>query len=81
MKLIAYLIATLALFCSVLAVDQQISVLVTYPDDTADHIVDEAKQAIVNAGGVITHEYNLIKYDTLYPLSSSLERIWKLTDM
>ncbi|RDL38414.1 Uncharacterized protein BP5553_02754 [Venustampulla echinocandica] len=37
------------------------AVIVSYPDDTPDSIVDQAKDAIKAAGGVITHEYQLIK--------------------
>ena len=61
MKLIAFLLATLALFSSVIAVDQKKEVLITYPDEVPDWVVSEAKDFIVNAGGVITHEFNLIK--------------------
>lgn len=37
------------------------AVIVSYPDDTPDNIVDQAKDAIKAAGGLITHEYSLIK--------------------
>lgn len=43
------------------AVQPQKSVIVSYPNDTPDSIVDQAKDAIIAAGGVITHEYKLIK--------------------
>jgi hypothetical protein len=62
MKLLAYLLATLALFSSVLAVDMQKHVIISYPSDTPDWVVQEAKDTIKTAGGFITHEYNLIKY-------------------
>ncbi|KAH6670053.1 hypothetical protein B0J14DRAFT_486237 [Halenospora varia] len=39
----------------------QKSVIVSYPDSTPDSIVDQAMDAIKQAGGVITHEYKLIK--------------------
>ncbi|TEY48903.1 hypothetical protein BOTCAL_0289g00020 [Botryotinia calthae] len=39
----------------------QKSVIVSYPDDTPNNIVQQAMDAIKNAGGVITHEYKLIK--------------------
>lgn len=39
----------------------QKSVIVTYPDETPDDILDKAKDAIKTAGGMITHEYNLFK--------------------
>ncbi|PMD26515.1 hypothetical protein NA56DRAFT_667788 [Hyaloscypha hepaticicola] len=43
------------------ALQPQKSVIVSYPNDTPDSIVDQAKDAIIAAGGVITHEYKLIK--------------------
>lgn len=39
----------------------QKSVIVSYPDETPDDILTQAKDAIKEAGGVITHEYKLIK--------------------
>jgi hypothetical protein len=39
----------------------QKSVIVTYPEDTPNHVLDQAMQAIEAAGGMITHEYKLIK--------------------
>ncbi|KAH8657021.1 hypothetical protein BGZ60DRAFT_472438 [Tricladium varicosporioides] len=39
----------------------QKSVIVSYPDSTPDSIVDQAMDAIKEAGGLITHEYKLIK--------------------
>lgn len=46
---------------SVAAVAQQKSVIVSFPKDTPDGIVTQARDAVVAAGGVITHEYKLIK--------------------
>ncbi|KAN0110343.1 hypothetical protein V8E51_006730 [Hyaloscypha variabilis] len=52
----------LALLTVVMAAAQpQKAVIVSYPNDTPDSIIDAAKDAIVAAGGVITHEYKLIK--------------------
>ncbi|KAJ0423840.1 hypothetical protein BJY00DRAFT_277526 [Aspergillus carlsbadensis] len=36
------------------------SVLVTYPKNTPDSVIDEAKDSIRKAGGIITHEYSLV---------------------
>ncbi|KAF7960007.1 hypothetical protein EAE96_001608 [Botrytis aclada] len=39
----------------------QKSVIVSYPDDTPNDVVQQAMDAIKKAGGIITHEYKLIK--------------------
>ncbi|PSS22885.1 hypothetical protein M430DRAFT_116508 [Amorphotheca resinae ATCC 22711] len=39
----------------------QKAVIVTYPDNTPNSVLDQAKDAIKAAGGIITHEYKLIK--------------------
>lgn len=39
----------------------QKQVIVSYPDNTPDSVLDKAKNAIKEAGGVITHEYKIIK--------------------
>lgn len=62
MRLFSFLIATFTLLSGVIAVDIQKSVLVTYPPETPNSVVNQAKKAIVDAGGMITHEYTLIKY-------------------
>ncbi|KAK6210884.1 hypothetical protein LQW54_005761 [Pestalotiopsis sp. IQ-011] len=58
-----FTIAAAALACAsgALAVDQQKSVIVTFPNDVASDVIDRAMSEIKKAGGVITHEYNLIK--------------------
>ncbi|KAJ5317312.1 hypothetical protein N7508_001820 [Penicillium antarcticum] len=38
------------------------SVIVTFPKGTPDSVVTRAKDSLVASGGVITHEYHLIKY-------------------
>jgi hypothetical protein len=56
------ILSILAFVTAVLAAAQpQKAVIVSYPNDTPDHIIDQAKSAIIAAGGVITHEYKLIK--------------------
>lgn len=62
MRLIAFIVAALTLVASTVAVDVQKSVIVTYPQDTPDSVLDQAKSAIKEGGGSITHEYQLIKY-------------------
>jgi len=61
MRLIALFLAVATPFVSVMAVDIQKSVIITYPPDTPDWVVEQAQGAIVKAGGYITHEYSLIK--------------------
>jgi len=68
---------------SVAAVAQQKSVIISYPKDTPQNIVDQARDAIVAAGGIITHEYKLIKgfactasakaFDTVNELTASFQ--------
>ncbi|KAL2863580.1 uncharacterized protein BJX67DRAFT_384581 [Aspergillus lucknowensis] len=36
------------------------SVLVTYPKNTPDSVINSAKESIRQAGGTITHEYSLV---------------------
>lgn len=55
----------LALAVGVLAATApQKPVIVTYPANTPNSVIDQAMQAIKDAGGMITHEYKLIKYVT-----------------
>lgn len=61
MKPSTLLVTALSLIAGAAAVDQKKQVVVTYESSTPDWVVNEAKDAIVAAGGVITHEYNLIK--------------------
>ncbi|KAL2135842.1 hypothetical protein VTI74DRAFT_6605 [Chaetomium olivicolor] len=61
MRLFSLFLAALTLFSGVIAVDIQKSVLITYPPETPNSVVDQAKKAVVDAGGIITHEYTLIK--------------------
>jgi hypothetical protein len=39
----------------------QKAVIITYPENTPEKILEQAKDAIKAAGGLITHEYKLIK--------------------
>ncbi|OJJ06383.1 hypothetical protein ASPVEDRAFT_45780 [Aspergillus versicolor CBS 583.65] len=36
------------------------SILVTYPKNTPDSVIDSAKDSVRKAGGTITHEYTLV---------------------
>jgi len=55
-------LSLLALITFVMATPQpQKNIIVSYPDETPDSVVQQAKDAIISAGGTITHEYKLIK--------------------
>lgn len=62
MKLLvfAYLLGCLFIL-TVVAIAPQKAVIVTYPEGTPDSVMDQAKDTIRKAGGMITHEYKLIK--------------------
>ncbi|KAI1657470.1 hypothetical protein F4813DRAFT_389648 [Daldinia decipiens] len=62
MRFSSAIAAALAVAAGVSAVDIQKSVIVSFPSGTTDDIVNRAKDDIRKAGGVITHEYQLIKY-------------------
>ncbi|KAL1306547.1 hypothetical protein AAFC00_005237 [Neodothiora populina] len=53
------LIALFVAFALAAAPNKQ--VIVSYPKGTPDSVIEKAKHAIKEAGGIITHEYNLIK--------------------
>ncbi|TVY20439.1 Uncharacterized protein LARI1_G001012 [Lachnellula arida] len=60
MKLTIFSVVALAAVAFGVAVPLK-SVIVTYPDATPNDIIDSAMSAIKSAGGVVTHEYKLIK--------------------
>lgn len=61
MKLIAYLLLFLSVVVGIMAVDVQKSFVMSFDKNTADSVVDQAKQMITDAKGAITHEYSIIK--------------------
>ncbi|OTA65377.1 hypothetical protein K449DRAFT_392477 [Hypoxylon sp. EC38] len=61
MRFFSTIIASLAVAHGASAVDIQKSVIVSFPTETTDDIINRAKDDIRNAGGIITHEYQLIK--------------------
>lgn len=61
MRLLALLVAALTIISGAIAVDVQKSVIITYPQNTPDSVLDQAKKAIEDAGGIITHNYQFIK--------------------
>jgi hypothetical protein len=61
MKLSIFMLLTIVVGVFSALVPQK-AVIVTYPEDTPDHVLDKAMEAIEAAGGMITHEYKLIKF-------------------
>jgi hypothetical protein len=62
MKLHLFIYLLVSLFAlATVAVAPQKAVIVTYPEGTPDSVMNQAKDAIRKAGGMITHEYKLIK--------------------
>ncbi|MCJ1404394.1 hypothetical protein MMC11_007619 [Xylographa trunciseda] len=61
MKLYIFSILLSLLVISTTATLPKKQVVITYPSNTPDSVLDEAKLVITSAGGVITHEYELIK--------------------
>ncbi|KIH86310.1 hypothetical protein SPBR_08756 [Sporothrix brasiliensis 5110] len=61
MKPSTFFAGILSLAMGASAVELKKQVVVTYESNTPDWVISEAKEAIINAGGIITHEYNLIK--------------------
>jgi len=59
LQLTLFLLAIVAAFA--LAQAPQVPVVVSYPEDTPQSVLEEAMDAIKKAGGIITHEYSIIK--------------------
>ncbi|KAM3423420.1 hypothetical protein BST61_g853 [Cercospora zeina] len=60
MKLVisTILLALLAIFAA--AVEPKHQVIISYPKGTPASVMEDAKKAIIEAGGFVTHEYHLI---------------------
>ncbi|KAI1078536.1 hypothetical protein F5B20DRAFT_204908 [Whalleya microplaca] len=61
MRVLSTVVAALAVASGAFAVDTQKSIIVSFPFETGDDVVGRAMDQIRAAGGVITHEYKLIK--------------------
>ncbi|KAI1780333.1 hypothetical protein F4818DRAFT_435541 [Hypoxylon cercidicola] len=61
MRFFSTIVAALAVAHGASAVDIQKSIIVSFPSETTDDVVNRAKDDIRKAGGMITHEYQLIK--------------------
>lgn len=69
MKPSTFLVAALAVVPGVFAVDKMKNVIVWAQDESiTDAMLEKAKDAIIDAGGKITHVYTLIRgFDALAP--------------
>ncbi|KAK5936980.1 hypothetical protein PMZ80_010729 [Knufia obscura] len=64
-----------------LAAAPQKAIVVSFEDpDTPQSVVDEAMKAIKDAGGVITHEYNLFKGFAAKASETAIEAIHAMGD-
>ncbi|KAI0161315.1 hypothetical protein GGR57DRAFT_454305 [Xylariaceae sp. FL1272] len=61
MRFLTIAAAVLAAAHWAFAVDVQKAIIMTFPSETSDDVVSRAMNDIRKAGGVITHEYKLIK--------------------
>ncbi|KAI4662852.1 uncharacterized protein J4E79_004163 [Alternaria viburni] len=75
----SFLVALLAAF--VMASAPHRSVIISWPNDTPDDIVEQSKEAIRQAKGVITHEYNIIKGFAATAPAAALDMVSTLSDV
>lgn len=61
MKPTTILLPLLAATGALASIIPQKSVIISYDDNTPASVIDQAMDAIKAAGGIITHEYKLIK--------------------
>ncbi|KAF2861237.1 hypothetical protein K470DRAFT_246015 [Piedraia hortae CBS 480.64] len=61
-----------------LAAAPERQVIVSYPNDTPVSVLEQAKAAIVKAGGIIEHEYNIIKGFAAKAPAKALETVHTL---
>lgn len=61
MRFFALIVAAMTVVPGVFAVDVQKSVVISYPNETPNWVVDKAIQAIEDSNGVIIHKYDIIK--------------------
>ena len=62
MKFLSSLVVALAALPAVLAMNQKMSAIVYFREDsTPDSVIEKAKNTLIEAGGKITHSYTIIK--------------------
>ncbi|CAA9963695.1 hypothetical protein P3342_009975 [Pyrenophora teres f. teres] len=64
-----------------MAVAPQRSVIISWPKGTPNKIVQQGKEAIIKAGGIVTHEYNIIQAIAATAPSTALEMVSALSDV
>ncbi|KNG50345.1 protease propeptide inhibitor [Stemphylium lycopersici] len=77
--ILSVLVALFATF--VMATAPHRAVIISWPNDTPDEIVEQSKDAIRKAQGVITHEYNIIKGFAATAPASALEMVSAMSDV
>lgn len=81
MRFIHNILVTALLALPALATStEQRPVIVTYPESTPDKIIEEAMEAVRQAGGKITHEYNLIRGFAAHVSDEMLDIVHSLGD-
>ncbi|KAM0191222.1 hypothetical protein ACHAPA_007554 [Fusarium lateritium] len=76
MRLLPFVAAALAVVPGAFAVEQKKSAIVWFEDEaTPDRIVDECKNALIKAGGKITHVYSIIKGFSVIAPEKALELV------
>ncbi|KAK4996252.1 hypothetical protein BJ546DRAFT_1108531 [Cryomyces antarcticus] len=68
------ILLALLVVCTLAAAPQK-AVIVSYPKDTPDFVIAQAQNAIKEAGGIITHEYKLIKAFAANAPAKALESV------
>lgn len=58
MRLYIFTLLVALFFTCALAIKNQKPILVTYPSDTPQSVIDEAIATLKKAGGIVTHEYS-----------------------
>ncbi|RMZ77871.1 hypothetical protein DV738_g4199, partial [Chaetothyriales sp. CBS 135597] len=76
--LIAFIAALLAVCAS--AVVQLQSVIVSYPEDTPQSIIDQAVEVVKSTGGIVTHEFKIIRGFAAQASEATLEAIKAVGD-
>ncbi|KAF2478753.1 hypothetical protein BDY17DRAFT_328271 [Neohortaea acidophila] len=74
----ALLMALLAAFALAQGQATQKAVVISYPKDTPQSVIDQAMEAIKKAGGIITHEYSIIKGFAAKATEQALETVQTL---